>query len=69
MVVKANGYTFSVSDERIKSFKTKDKFIESQLKEFQGSSIDAELIKQVSGDMYDAFQEKPAEIPPKKKGK
>lgn len=59
MKVKIGTHTVSVLDSHIKSFKSKDAFVKSQLKDLQGTLTDDE-IKEVSQDMYDAL------FPPKK---
>lgn len=63
MRASKNGINFHVPKERIMSFKSKAKFIESQVKEFERTSIDIETVKEVSGDMYDSV------FPPKEENK
>lgn len=55
MKITVESLVFNAPDKHIKSFKTKESFIKSQLKDFDKSGIDEEVIKKVSNEMYESL--------------
>jgi len=61
MRIDKNGFSFIVSDERIKSFKKKDEFLKKQKEDFKTTKLDPNLVEEVSGEMWEAINNRPKE--------
>lgn len=53
MKLTIKGYTFSISDEYIKGHKTKESFVDKQLRLYEWTKIEEEILTEKLGEIYD----------------